>query len=148
MQSGLTGPIPSTLQTFTSLTYLDVQGNTLSGPVPSLTHLPLHTLSLSKNNFTGGLTDVFTQSTPDLPLTYAALDNNRFTGSLPTSLYALTKLTTLRLSGNALIGTLSSAVSKLTSLQRLFLDYNALTGSLRIKHMLCLTHYLTNTCSN
>ena len=133
-RSGLTGPIPSSLLALTSLTSLDVQGNALTGTLPSLETLPLHTLALTKNNFTGSLIDVFTQSSPEL--TYVALDNNQLTGSLPTSLYALTRLSTLRLSGNALTGTLSSAISELQTLQRLFLDYNGLTGRFPINHIL------------
>ena len=132
VQSGLTGTLPSTLETFTRLTHLDLQGNTLSGSVPSFSSLPLQSLSLSKNNFTGNLVHVLSpytsSSTPPI-LTYLALDNNKITGSLPTTLYGLTKLSTLRLSGNGLTGTLSTSISKLTSLQRLFLDYNKLTGT-------------------
>ena len=119
-----------------------MQGNALTGTLPSLASLPLHTLSLTKNNFTGSLTHVFTQTSP--VLTYVALDNNQLTGSLPTSLYANTRLTTLRLSGNALTGTLSSAISELQSLQRLFLDYNGLTGGLHsMNHTLQLPRSVT-----
>ena len=132
VQSGLTGTLPSTLETFTRLTHLDLQGNTLTGSIPSFPSLPLQSLSLSKNNFTGNLVHVLspytTSSTPPL-LTYLALDDNQITGSLPTTLYGLTKLSTLRLSGNGLTGTISTSISKLTSLQRLFLDYNKLTGT-------------------
>ena len=131
VQSGLTGSLPSTLETFTRLTHLDLQGNTLTGSIPSFPSLPLQSLSLSKNNFTGNLVPLLspytTSSTPHL-LTYLALDDNQITGSLPTTLYGLTKLSTLRLSGNILTGTISTSISKLSSLQRLFLDYNKFTG--------------------
>ena len=150
-QNGLTGPIPDTLGTLSSLEVLRLRENALTGTIPgalsSLSNLEtlsrygiapsgrvparlgslsnLRVLRLDRNQLTGPV--------PGTLASLASLDEldlgeNALAGPIPRALGGLSNLTTLRLSENALSGPIPDTLGRLSSLETLFLTANALTG--------------------
>ncbi|VFQ86488.1 unnamed protein product [Cuscuta campestris] len=145
----LTGPIPLSIASLTSLTKLDLSLNQLSGEIPDLSRLTtLQEVDLAGNSLTGaipptitGLTNLSTLDLsenqlsgeiPDLsPL--ASLKNlytrnNSLTGPVPESLVNLTLLENVILAENSLTGTIPRSITRLTHLSELDLSYNQLSG--------------------
>lgn len=126
---GLSGTLPSSLGSLTSLETLILSGNWISGPIPeslySLTKLQNLDLSLNNLNLTiseniGNLTS----------LTNLDLSSNLFTGSIPNNVALLVNLTNLNLERNSLSGEIPDVFSGLTVLTTLNLAYNQFTGSI------------------
>ena len=96
---GLIGTIPSSIGGVTSLTYLDLNTNSLYGSIPTTIK------SLSR-------------------LMNLRLYLNSFTGSIPNEIGYLTDLSYLLLNGNKLQSTIPSSIGKLSqNLRYLFLNY-------------------------
>jgi hypothetical protein len=106
--NGLTGSIPWSVGSLTSLDFLDLGNNPgLTGTIPS---------SL------GSL----------MSLTWLGLYNlgpRGLTGTIPSSLGSLTRLTNLALGASSLTGTIPSSLASLTSLTAISLWRNQLTGT-------------------
>uniref|UniRef100_A0A7S0UVR3 Guanylate cyclase domain-containing protein n=1 Tax=Polytomella parva TaxID=51329 RepID=A0A7S0UVR3_9CHLO len=111
-----------------SLELLDLSNNSLSGSIPNFFPLlPLTTLMLSFNNFSGTLEDLIVGS---VFLTYLDLQNNSLSGTVP-SIFRPIMLQTLILSNNSLSGTLPAALGYLYELRIFSINGNAeVTGSL------------------
>ncbi|KAG7362431.1 leucine rich repeat LRR-containing protein [Nitzschia inconspicua] len=104
--NGLFGMLPDDLSLLNELSALTLNGNQMEGPL-----------------FVGigGLAST---------LTHLALGHNRLYGTLPSELFALTKLEILSLQHNRLTGTLSHAINQMTALRELNLSFNAMTGTI------------------
>ncbi|KAL6659781.1 hypothetical protein ACP70R_002610 [Stipagrostis hirtigluma subsp. patula] len=142
---GLSGTLSSSLSSLTALTSLQLQGNALTGAVPSLAGMgSLEQLALERNAFTSlgkdflqGLTSLTKLSLDDLllepwsipdaiagcsSLEHFIASNASITGPFPAVLVNLTSLITLRLSYNHLEGGLPAGLAGLSSLQTLQLN--------------------------
>ena len=121
--NGLVGTSPYDLFShLTSLTFLDVSNNALTGVLPRLP-LSLKFLYIGRNQLSGRLA-LHTFPIPNL----VALDagNNLFTGLLPTQVSNMTDLEYLMLSSNNFAGTIPEAWGNLSNLQWLDLSNNTL----------------------
>jgi Leucine-rich repeat (LRR) protein len=114
-----------------SVSYLNLQGNRLTGSIPDeLGNLPnLRTLSLGSNRLIGAIPGVLGELDA---LTELVLDSNRLTGSIPDELGNLPNLRTLSLGGNSLAGAIPGALGGLDALTVLSLYGNRLTGTIPI----------------
>ena len=95
--------MPDSIGNLEALTYLDVRGNSFTGPMP---------------DSIGYLT----------ALTFLDLGYNYFSSSIPSSIGYLTALEELTFRANELTGTVPSSFSKLTNLKSLYLEDNYLTA--------------------
>ena len=150
-QNGLTGPIPETLGTLSSLEVLRLRDNTLTGTIPGALSSLSNLESLSRYGIAptgrvparlGGLANLRVlrldgnQLSGPVPGTLASLarleeldlGENALAGPIPRALGGLSNLTTLRLSENTLTGPIPDTLGRLSSLETLFLTANALTG--------------------
>ncbi|KAI3777643.1 hypothetical protein L1987_47444 [Smallanthus sonchifolius] len=167
-ERGLWGAIPSSLQNLTSLSFLNLSYNFLSGPLPDglfSSFNNLHTIDLSYNRLSGYLPDT-------LPSTLQLLDfssnqfngrtqtaslqslhsliafnisNNNFTGSIPPSICrASPALVVLDFSLNDFTGNIPQGFGACSNLQILSLGFNSLTGEIPtdINGVLYLQHLL------
>ncbi|XP_015160944.1 probably inactive leucine-rich repeat receptor-like protein kinase At2g25790 [Solanum tuberosum] len=151
--TGISGEVPDSIGTFSSLNILNLAGCQFSGSIPDSIsnqtqirelilyhnhftgHIPstisklkhLTRLDLSINSFSGEIPDVFSnlQELRTLHLSY-----NSFIGSFPASILSLTHLEYLGLSSNSLSGPLPSNQSMLQKLTELNLSYNSLNGTI------------------
>ncbi|XP_042031665.1 receptor kinase-like protein Xa21 isoform X2 [Salvia splendens] len=96
--------LPSYIFNISSLEYVDLFNNSLSGSMP-----------------------VFYNS-PNLEELY--LNSNNFTGSIPEKIGSLTSLKILKLSENMLTGNIPKQIGNLTSIEDLELAFNKLSGEL------------------
>ncbi len=126
---GLTGVIPPELGALDALRRLDLDGNELTGEIPSqlgdlsnLVHLYLFDNALSGPMPTelGNLSD----------LEGLDLEDNHLTGGIPSSLGGLTSLKRLILADNELRGPIPATLGRLSELTDLWLDDNELSGSI------------------
>ncbi|GJP84136.1 hypothetical protein CLOP_g14218 [Closterium sp. NIES-67] len=140
-QNSFTGHIPPELASLTSLTYLSLASNNLTGAVPSwlgLSFLNLVELHLSNNHLEralpesiGGLQVLQTMD----------LSGNRLTGSIPQSIHGCNAAMRLNVSFNSLTGSLPASIGSMRTLQALDLQSNHLSGSIpeAIGHATTLT---------
>ncbi|CAI5472718.1 unnamed protein product, partial [Closterium sp. Yama58-4] len=129
-QNSFTGKIPPEMASLTSLTYLSLAFNNLTGKVPSwlgLSYLNLVELHLSDNHLEkplpesiGGLQVLRTMD----------LSRNRLIGSIPQSIHGCNAATRLSLAFNSLTGTIPASIGSMRSLQALDLQSNQLSGSI------------------
>ncbi|KAK7395083.1 hypothetical protein VNO78_15625 [Psophocarpus tetragonolobus] len=124
------GTLPSSISRLEELTHLDLSSNQFTGPIPSLNMCKnLIHLDLSHNYFTGSITAVHLGSLRNL--LQIDLQDNFLNGSLPSSLFSLPLLRSVRLSNNNFQGQLNK-FSNITSsvLEILDLSGNHLEGSI------------------
>ncbi|KAM0039380.1 putative leucine-rich repeat-containing, plant-type, leucine-rich repeat domain superfamily [Helianthus debilis subsp. tardiflorus] len=146
---GLRGTIHSSLQNLTSLSFLNLSYNFLSGPLPDRLFSSfnnLHTIDLSYNRLSGNLPNIFPATLQSLNLssnhfsgtiqkdilqsmTALNLSNNSFTGSIPPSICATSPaLVLLDFSLNDLTGNIPQGFGACSKLQFFSLGFNSLTG--------------------
>ncbi|KAL6875577.1 hypothetical protein ACP4OV_013090 [Aristida adscensionis] len=126
---GLSGTLPSSLSSLTALESLQLQGNALTGAVPSLAGMSsLATLVLDNNAFTSlgsdflkGLTSLVELSLDHLPLE---------PWSVPDAIAGCAQLQTFSAFNASLTGPFPAVLVKLTSLESIQLPYNYLEGGL------------------
>ncbi|KAJ8551272.1 hypothetical protein K7X08_000642 [Anisodus acutangulus] len=123
----LSGPIPSELGKCKKLALLNLAQNKLSGPIPvELGDMSdLQVLSLQSNNLVGEIPSNISQLNR---LQRLNISWNSLTGSIPSSLSSLANLTSLNLQGNKLSGQIPTAISNLNALLELQLGGNQLGG--------------------
>ncbi len=126
--NNLTGVLPATLSSITSLLHLNLSNNFISGPVPDFSGLTnLLSLDLSKNQLAGNIpASVGSLSSLEL----LSLSQNLLAGELPAELFNLLQLVSLDLSKNTFTGSLPSLIGQLANLQSLNLGTNNFTGLL------------------
>ncbi|CAI7878756.1 unnamed protein product, partial [Closterium sp. NIES-54] len=134
----LSGPLPESLSSLSSLQALDLSFNNLTGPIPqagsfltSFTNLVL--LSLSHNQLSGPLP---LQKGCGMSMYLLQLGSNRFTGGLPADLSSCYLLYSLDVSNNLLSGQLSPAFFTSlagTSVGEIFLMNNRFEGNLPLE---------------
>uniref|UniRef100_A0A2N9HQ09 Protein kinase domain-containing protein n=1 Tax=Fagus sylvatica TaxID=28930 RepID=A0A2N9HQ09_FAGSY len=130
VSQGLSGTLPSDLNTLTQLTSLSLQSNSLSGPIPPLANLSsLQQLYLDNNNFTS-IPNGFFQGLTSLQILTLTQNIDLAPWSIPTELTQATSLVTFYASNANIIGSLPDIFDSLPSLQDLRLSYNNLTGPL------------------
>ena len=119
----------STFGTLQNLMYLELENNSLTGPVPldlgSCLNLAL--LSLAGNNLTGTLP---IQLGNLRHLQVMKLQSNKLIGGIPIEITQLQKLSTLNISWNLLNGSIPSTISNLGNLTNLNLQDNQFSGSI------------------
>nr|TKS17504.1 putative receptor protein kinase TMK1 [Populus alba] len=126
----LSGTLPPEISTLSELQSLSVQGNQLSGDLPSLANLTnLQYIFLDSNNFTS-IPPGFFQGLTGLQTLSIGNNVNLSPWKLPTDLAQCTSLTTLTANDCQLFGSIPDVFGSLPSLQNLRLSYNNLTGVL------------------
>ncbi|KAG5569228.1 hypothetical protein H5410_058994 [Solanum commersonii] len=125
----LSGRIPDSVGNLTQIRYLDFGNNHFTGHIPStISKLKQLTfLGLSSNSFSGEIPDIFSNLQE---LRYLYLRNNSFIGSFPSTIVSLTQLQRSYLSSNSLSGQLPNNMSMLQKLTLLDLSYNSLNGTI------------------
>lgn len=127
----LTGEIPSTIGNVSSINVLRLDRNSFIGPIPSnIAHLEnVNELHLSNNRLNGSIPDLSGMKN----LQYMDLSKNSFEVSdLPTWLSALKALTTIVLEHSNLNGQLPSQIFSLPQLETVRLSNNSIDGPLSI----------------
>ncbi|CAB9498120.1 leucine Rich Repeat [Seminavis robusta] len=110
------------------LTNLLLQGNTLTGRIPSeLGLLPLKVLILGSNTLTGSISqELFSQTS----LEWLYLSGNNLTGTLPSEIGLLTNLEYLRLNHTYISGSLPSESGLANQLQEMVLSNTNMQGAI------------------
>lgn len=126
----LKGNVPSEIRNLSSLQQLELQSNSLSGPLPSLSGMPqLRVLFLHNNSFSSIPADFFN----DLPALQAvSLDNNPFeVWAVPAGLRGSSVLVNFSANQANLTGVIPAFFgTEFASLEHLGLAYNSLKGGL------------------
>ncbi|KAJ4766156.1 Receptor-like kinase TMK4 [Rhynchospora pubera] len=126
----ISGSLPTSISSLSSLKSLQLQSNSISGAIPSLSSLgSLQRLTLDSNSFTSLPADFLSGMTN---LESLSIDDNPFEPwTLPASLDpAPSALTSFSASNASLSGTFPEVLATLPTLQSLRLSYNNLSGGL------------------
>ncbi|KAG5527463.1 hypothetical protein RHGRI_028379 [Rhododendron griersonianum] len=126
----LNGTIPSSsFGSHHNLTYLELDNNSLGGPIPRELGFckSLALLNLAKNQLTGLLPVELGNLTK---LEELKLEANNLVGEIPSEITQLQLLRKLNISRNSLNGSIPSSVSRLRNLNHLDLRENKLIGSI------------------
>lgn len=126
---GLSGTLPASLSTLTALQSLQLQGNKLTGAVPSLAGMDsLSDLALDGNQFSS-LPDDFLQGFTSL--TSLSMDGIPFKSwQIPDAVANCGMLQNFSANNASIVGAFPVVLANLTSLRILRLAYNSLTGLL------------------
>ena len=120
----LSGTLPPWMGTLTGLYRLFVEVNQLTGPVPCFNATTEYIrMYLSNNLLTGSLTDGCLPAQID----ELSVESNYLTGTIPPSISS-TRATQILASDNMFTGTIPRELSNMTSLQTLLLQFNMLEG--------------------
>ncbi|KAJ0709867.1 putative leucine-rich repeat-containing, plant-type, leucine-rich repeat domain superfamily [Helianthus annuus] len=127
---GLRGLIPSSLQNLTSLSFLNLSCNFLSGPIPDglfSSFNNLHTIDLSYNRLSGQLPHTWPPTVQVLNLS-----SNHFDGTIQTTnLQSFQSMITLNISNNSFTGTIPPSIcSNSPALVNLDFSLNHFTGKI------------------
>nr|TKW09187.1 hypothetical protein SEVIR_6G076900v2 [Setaria viridis] len=125
----LSGGIPYSLATSSSLTALILANNNLSGGIPHslATSSSLTRLDLAVNRLSGMIpASLFNGSSQ---LAFVNLGWNLFSGPIP-DFHSMVALQNLSLSGNNLLGSIPASLGNVSSLIGIYLDSNNLGGSI------------------
>jgi hypothetical protein len=123
----LTGLIPTTIGSLTTLKFVILKSNDFSGPISGFCQLEnLIALDLSFNRFSGSIPSEIAHF-QRLRVLY--LFNNQLFGSIPIQIGSLSELVWLALDNNQFVGTIPSELTDL-NLSELYLDNNLLSGSI------------------
>ncbi|XP_062166139.1 receptor kinase-like protein Xa21 [Alnus glutinosa] len=128
--NSLTGPFPLGIFNISFLTIIALTENHISGTLPMdlCTHCPkLQVLYLSLNKFSGRLPS---QMNYCRQLSLLSLSYNRFDGSIPESFGNLEKLEELYLGGNILTGNIPPTITNLSRLSTFTIEINNIEGSI------------------
>ncbi|KAG5569220.1 hypothetical protein H5410_058986 [Solanum commersonii] len=127
--TGISGELPDSIGTFSSLNRLNLDGCQFSGSIPdSIGNLTqIRYLDLSNNHFTGHIPSTISKLKQ---LTYLDISSNSFSGEIPDIFSNLQELHSLFLRNNSFIGSFPSTIVSLTHLQYLDLSSNSLSGPL------------------
>ncbi|KAG5569223.1 hypothetical protein H5410_058989 [Solanum commersonii] len=127
--TGISGELPDSIGTLSSLNRLNMYGCQLSGRVPdSIGNLTqIRFLDFSKNHFTGHIPSTISKLKQ---LTFLGLSSNSFSDEIPNIFSNLQELRSLYLRNNSFIGSFPSTIVSLTHLQDLELSSNSLSGQL------------------
>ncbi|BAT86659.1 hypothetical protein VIGAN_04433300 [Vigna angularis var. angularis] len=126
----LTGTLPPDLNSLSQLTSLSLQGNALSGALPSLANLSMLETVFLEGNIFSSIPDGCFQGLLSLQSLSMADNFNLAPWRIPAELTQSTNLVILDLGNTNLIGTLPDVFDSLVSLRELRLSYNNLTGGL------------------
>lgn len=117
-------PFPEVLTEATDLRWLDIDGSSITGSLPSIANLrKLEIVSIFSNDLTGTIpTDIGLLT----HLTHFDVGRLRLDGTIPSEMGRLTKLTSLRVQHNFLSGSVPNELGSLPNLQDLDLSGNNL----------------------
>ncbi|CAN1187547.1 Probable LRR receptor-like serine/threonine-protein kinase At3g47570 [Linum perenne] len=126
-QNHFTGNVPTSLSNASNLVILLLDGNKLTGIMPSMAHSNKLVYFLINDNFLGSS---LPQSIGNLStsLKYLGFYNNKISGSIPNEVQYLVGLEVISASNNNLSGTIPSSIQNLHSLRKLYLGSNILSG--------------------
>jgi Leucine-rich repeat (LRR) protein len=126
--NGLSGTLPSLLDSLTALTDFNVSHNALTGTLPVMSKMTqLTNLDLSSNSFTGSLPS----SLGAIPnLSFVDFSSNTFSGAIPASYGNLQNLGSFAAANNSLTA-LPQSFFLLSNLYSLDLSHNQIADSLR-----------------
>jgi hypothetical protein len=146
------GPLPAELANISSMEYLYLADNCISGTIPTELALlrNLQALGLEGNYFSGPLPSELSLLSATSTLQLAS---NSLTGPIPLSVYSMTWLTDLDLEFNYLTSSISSSIGNLSALETFSVNTNYLTGSIateiglirRLQFLFLEFTYLTGT---
>ncbi|TKY71753.1 Receptor protein kinase HSL1 [Spatholobus suberectus] len=148
--NSLSGELPRGMSNLTSLRLIDLSMNHLTGPIPDeLCRLPLESLNLYENRFTGRLPPSIAGS-PNLyelrlfgnklagtlpeslgknaPLRWLDVSTNRFSGGIPASLCERGELEEILMIENSFSGEIPASLGACRSLERVRFGSNRLSG--------------------
>ncbi|KAF2283830.1 hypothetical protein GH714_016313 [Hevea brasiliensis] len=122
------GSLPETLSECSSLNYVRIADNELSGPVP-IKFWGLHTflLELSNNKFEGPISPSISGARG---LTRLLISGNNFSGKLPAEMCELHEVIEINLGRNQFEGELPSCITELKKLQKLDMQDNMFSGEI------------------
>ncbi|XP_047065474.1 LOW QUALITY PROTEIN: receptor-like protein EIX2 [Lolium rigidum] len=134
MHCGFHSSIPDAVGNLTSLEYLYLDGNHITGtdtfPLTFKKVKNLKGLSLIDNFINMDVARELLDRLPSDKLEMLSLDNNNLTGSLPIGIRELIKLRGLWLSSNNLYGTITQSIGELRELESFDLSHNLLRGEI------------------
>lgn len=118
----ISGRLPDTIGTLSSLLVLDISSNTMSGTIPSslMSLTKLRSISLGNNNFVGAFPSPVAYGVSFQRLLMLHIENNLLSGNIP-NFGLSTKLFNLTMQGNpGFSGSIPSAVCSLTGVSNNF----------------------------
>ncbi|GAB2213568.1 hypothetical protein Drorol1_Dr00017878 [Drosera rotundifolia] len=125
----VSGTLPQEMSSLSNLVQLSIQGNTISGPIPTFKMSSLQRVYLDGNNFTSGVLSFFNEQLTNLQ-TLSIGDNPFDPWVIPDSLSGLGSLQNFSADNANINGEIPDVFGSLPGLMNLRLSYNNITGSL------------------